>query len=294
VLLVLVVVVYLDGPFTSTKVRRNEEHVSSGTSFMSTAHMVNYQFDFNNQLKNGSLSTSQASHRFVIKGKPHMSLPTPRSPTPLSQPTLRRPTLPPKLLHLFNKIAIKSTESILRSSWVTKLRDKLREVQSQNQVTVVFANSDYLESLLNWLIAAKVRLPQPVTNELVVCLDRDIFNVLNRRDIPSLYIQPSTVVDKTKLSSQQMVWMVRLVVFRLINYWGFDVASYDSDTVIMKNPQELFERHLSSDIVGSSGKFPHALGKKWGFTLCMGVILFRSTPRTGRSAYNIIIDILQG
>jgi hypothetical protein len=226
------------------------------------------------------VGTSQASPQFVIKKKPHSTLPTPRSPTPLSQLTPRRPTLPPKL---FNKRVIKSTKSILRSSWVTKLQDKLKEVQSQNQVTVVFANSDYLESLLNWLIAAKVRLPQPVTNELVVCLDRDIFNVLNRRDIPSVYIQPSTVVDKTKLSFQQMIWMMRLVVFRLINYWGFDVASYDSDAVIMKNPQELYESHLSSDIVGSSGTFPSALGKKWGFTLCMGVILFRSTPRTGRS-----------
>jgi hypothetical protein len=47
------------------------------------------------------ISHPQVSHRFVIKAKPHMSFPTPRSPTPLSQPTLRHPTLLPKLLHLF-------------------------------------------------------------------------------------------------------------------------------------------------------------------------------------------------
>lgn len=285
-LLTLLELLQLEGPLSmNSRVIRKEEStfvtfVPSKESriFTSTAVTTDSEQD-----KIGVKNRS-SSHVKIFKGKPYSLPSTPRSPTPLFQPTLSHPTLLWKQLHFFH-VVMKSTEEILNSAWVVQLKGLLARVHLQKQVSIVLANSDYLEALLNWLIAAKVRLSPPIMNVLVICLDEDVFSVLNDRDIPSIHINPSTVLNVTELRKtayKNTVWMVRFVVFRLITYWGYDLASYDSDALVMKNPQELFQQHRSSDIVSSAGMYPYSLSKKWGFTVCMGVILFRSTPRTGK------------
>lgn len=231
-----------------------------------------------------SRAYSSVSAGAIFKGQPKTPFPTPKSPVPLSQPTLSHPTMQTKNRLLFSHKALKSTEEVLGSAWVLRLRELIGKIHLRKQVTIVFSNSDYMESLLNWLIAARVQLSPPLANMLIVCLDVDVCRILHRRNISSLHIDPTTVVNSTHLEGKEYrytVWMVRYVVFRMINYWGYDFVAYDTDALIVKNPQELFDRHRSSDIVGSAGKFPHALGRQWGFTICMGVILFRSSPRTG-------------
>ena len=69
----------------------------------------------------------------------------------------------------------------------------------------------------------------------------------------------------------------------------WDVAHYDTDAVILKNPLSLYNTHADSDVVGSTGTFPFDLGMKWGFTLCMGTFLFRCTPQTGTIIIQVII-----
>ena len=145
------------------------------------------------------------------------------------------------------------------------------------QVSAIFGNYDYLESVLNWLIAAQVRLEPPLTDIIVFCLDARTHDVLSQRNIPSVYVDQSTVFQ----SSAVYFWITRLVVFRLVNYFGHDVMAFDSDAIVLKNPRELLKKHELSDIVGSAGTYPQDLGRQWKFTVCMGVILFRSTPRTG-------------
>lgn len=292
VLFAFLEVMQLDGPLSSTKVVRSEEHptVIPVMTLISTTHKTSlYQYSFKMPFENGSevlaSSTQQPPQKdrkrpTIFKGRPRIPRPSPHSPTPLSQPTLSHPTLPIKQPYFFHKV-VKSTSEILRNAWVTQLQEKLSSINLQKQVSIVFSNSDYLEPLLNWLIAAKVRLSPPITNLLVVSLDKDVFNILNQRAVPSVYIDPDTVVNITQLSYPYPIWMVRFVVYRLINYWGYDFVSYDTDAIILKNPQELFEQHQSSDIVGSAGRFPYSLGRDWGFTVCMGVVMFKSTPRTG-------------
>ena len=203
---------------------------------------------------------------------------------PTTTPTPVHATWPIEQLQFFHKKVIKSTGELLNTEWVTRLKPLVGKLHVKNQIAFVFANSDYLESVLNWLIAAKVRLNPPILNIIVLCLDRDVFDALDHREIPSVFVDPSTIANTNvlrKMKYTQTVWLARLVVFRLVNYWGYDVISYDSDAIIMKNPAELFEHNQYSDIVSSAGNFPHELGKLWGFTVCMGVILIRSSPRTG-------------
>ena len=293
VLVAFVEVLQLHGPLSSTKVvRSKEDSTLIPLKISTTTHRTSlYQYSFRNPFENGNeeraisvqppkVNPVTRNRPMIFKGKPHAPRPSPHSPTPLSQPTLGRPTLPRKQPHFFHR-AIKSTRDIFRNAWVTQLQEKLGTIHLQKQVTIVFSNSDYLEALLNWLIAAKVRLSPPIANLLVISLDQDVFSILNQRAIPSVHINPDTVINMTQLSFPHTIWMTRFVVFRLINYWGYDFVSFDTDAIIMKHPRELFEQHPSSDIVGSAGRFPHFLGREWGFTVCMGVVMFKSTPRTG-------------
>lgn len=189
-----------------------------------------------------------------------------------------------KPLHFFHSEVVKSTGDLLNAEWVAQLKALLGKLHVENQIAFVIANSDFLESALNWLVAAQVRLDPPILNVIVLCLNRDVFDVLDHRAIPSVFIDPSTVANATvlgKMAYRSTVWLVRLVVFRLVNYWGYDVVSYDSDAIVLKNPTVLFGQHRYSDVVSSAGRYPFRLGRLWGFTVCMGVILFRSSPRTG-------------
>lgn len=195
--------------------------------------------------------------------------------------------------HFFDNELLKSTDQILKSEWVAQLKAMLNTVGTGKQVSVVFGNYPFLESILNWLIAAKVNLKPPLENVIVFCLDEELFNTLDKREIPAIYIDHKTVIDISDNFEITYIFIMRMVVFRLINHFGYNVTAYDSDAILIRNPQELWEKHHDSDIVSSPGKFPHGLGAKWGFTLCMGVILFRSTPNTGecRQCRNVGIAI---
>ena len=229
------------------------------------------------------LSKRSSSSAVLLKGKPSTPLSTPRSLTPHLLSTLQPATLPLRPMLFFHRI-VRSTREILGSAWVPQLRQLLAAVHTRNQVSVIFSNWEYLESALNWLIAAKVRLKPPIDNVVVFCLDQKTFKVLETGGIPSVYVDPATVANITRLQEMEYkytVWVMRFVIFRLVNYWGYDLVSYDSDAIVLKNTQTLFDEHPSSDVVGSAGKYPFTLGGKWGFTVCLGVILFRSTPKTG-------------
>lgn len=186
-----------------------------------------------------------------------------------------------ELLHFTDKKLVRNGDEILNSTWVSELQHMLRVPGVGKQVSVIFGDSIYLDGVLNWLIAAKVRLQPPLKNVIVCCLDRKVFSILDQRKIPSIHIDPNSVFNNhTKLKFQD-VWIIRLIVYRLINHFGHDVVSYDSDAIVLRNPQKLFEEHHYSDIVSSAGIRPRTLSSVWGFTACMGVILFRSTPQTG-------------
>ncbi len=198
-------------------------------------------------------------------------------------------------LHFFNKEVVRSPQEILGSQWMKRLRYLLRTVNSAGQISITFANFGYIESLLNWLIVAQVKVKPPIMNVIVVCLDEDVFRILNERDIPSVLISPNSVTrNVSKLQEKNFshtVWVMRFVIYRLINYFGYDVVSYDTDAIIMKNPQPMFDEHRNSDIVSSAGSFPFKLGRMWGFTACMGVVMFRSSPRTGKCMHKSLTVI---
>ena len=179
----------------------------------------------------------------------------------------------------------KPVSTVLSSSWVRQLKLYLLSITPARQVTITVASYDFAANLLNWLISAQVITSPPLENILVVSFDEPLHRMLIHRKISSLFVPYASVLRNPHSLGVHKVWMTRMAVLRLISHWGFHVVQFDTDAIILRNPQPLFDRFPNFDIVGSRAKLPFELGKgQWGFTVCMGAILFRSTARTGRSS----------
>ena len=205
-------------------------------------------------------------------------------PVPVNQqPPYSRPNFEVAFDFRFpHPVLYRPVDVILKAGWVTKLKGYLNSVNPSRQVIVTEATHDFIGNLVNWLISATIVSEVPLQYILVLCFDQHTYDLLAERNINSLYIPYHSLLRKPKLEIGN-IWMSRLAVMRLLSHWGYDVQHYDSDAVLLKNPQSLFQRFPSSDIVASWGDYPDELGKNgpWGTTLCMGAVLIRSSPRTG-------------
>ena len=178
-------------------------------------------------------------------------------------------------------------EAIFETQWAPELWRHLSELDTK-YVSLCIGNSAYKESIVNWLIAALVITQPPLENVLVISLDTELHEFLQEHDINSVYVDPWTIVRSnveltTKLA---FFWLTRPVLYRLINHWGYTVATYDSDAIPVKNPQTLFAKFEDSDLVGSRGNTPFHLSEKWkSATMCMGMALFKASKATGMTAF---------
>ncbi len=115
-------------------------------------------------------------------------------------------------------------------------------------------------------------------------MDDKLHNTLVTRGIPSLYIHKDMIVrpsaDVPRVFSQ--VHVTRMVLWRLINHYGYDVINYDCDAIPLKNLQPIFDENKEIDLIGTFGKGPDGLYKKWGVTLNTGVMVLRATKNMGK------------
>ena len=178
-------------------------------------------------------------------------------------------------------VAVKSVKSVLDGPWVKPLQHFLLQLNS-SQVSVVFSDYLFVDSLLNWLVSAMTKVDSPVTNLLVVCLDKALYTLLQNKHIASIVVEKDTIIwpaAKMKTNFSQ-IWITRLVLCRLLNHWGYDVAMFDADAIVLRNPKPLFDKYKEADIVASSGRYPFDLSKRWkAATVCMGTVLLRATSR---------------
>ena len=200
------------------------------------------------------------SDRFAIRTP--FSLPTPGATLPLPQ--------------------------LLQCEWLTELRDYLHTLPSSSRlVSIVSSDYKYREVLLNWLLTARVKASKPLSNVLVLSLDQSLHQLLRSKDIACVHI-PTTCLLRpglrlTKHVAFTQVHIMRVLAMRLLNHWGYDVANYDSDALILKNPEPRFAELSDYHLIGSVGHFPKEMDRKWGTAVCIGVVLTRATPQTGQN-----------
>ena len=208
------------------------------------------------------LNMSAGSHNFTIR--PTFSLPVHLATLPLSQ--------------------------ILHTHWLQALKNFLNSFNPHSgPVTIVSSDYSYREVLLNWLISAHVRVDRPLSNVLVLSLDASLYTLLKDSGVACIHIPRQSLLSSaliaglTKHIGFTQSQVSRLTVTRFIIHWGFDVALYDTDAIILKNPELLYyKRYGDSDIIGTYGHFPQQIMQEWGIAICIGVAMFKSTTHTGK------------
>ena len=183
-----------------------------------------------------------------------------------------------------------SSEELKNTTWVADLHDYLMTLNRNvsPHVNLVFADYKHRILVANWVVAATLKVEPPLHNVLVLSLDQLLCNFLvssmlymkHPPDITCIAAPVDTMLSSKGDNLWKASMMIRPIILRLINYWGYDVATYDSDAVVLKNPQTLFEKY-THDILSSASMWPDSQAKPWGFTLCAGAILYRASSATG-------------
>ena len=169
---------------------------------------------------------------------------------------------------------LKDVNEIVKTGWVKQLAAIMETWPDNQTVFMVTGDTKYESPLLNWLISAVLKANTPLSHILVVSLDENLHQLLQKRTICSVYVSPRSLFRNS--SRFGSVMFTRLAIIRLLNHWGFTVAHFDSDALILRNPLPLFERYKSSSIVGQNVILSQAR-----IRICMGAVMIRSNQQTG-------------
>ena len=177
-------------------------------------------------------------------------------------------------------------QKVLQSSWVSQLQLFVSDIGSLNSsINLIASNFMQKRLLLNWLITAQLMIKDPLQNILVISVDQGLSQLLETHGIPSIHVPPHTILKIKSIPPEHdlgfPLQMVRLTVMRLLCHWGIDVAYYDPEAVILRNPHKLFNRHPDTDVFGAYAEFPVHHYDMWRAALCVGSWMVRSTPATG-------------
>ena len=184
-----------------------------------------------------------------------------------------------------------SAAQLKKSSWLQSLMGITSRMDPNEPVFLVCSDITFRRLLLNWLVSALVKQKQPPRNILVVTNGPKecSFLQLHEVKVECLMVPISDLLSYDKLkkidsSHFNQLLVIRLALMRILNHMGYQVMNMDTDAIMLKNPIPILEQYRDSDIIGTyGGGFPAHLFHKWGFVLCMGAILIRSTPATGNN-----------
>ena len=168
-----------------------------------------------------------------------------------------------------------------KSEWVCNLYREVKQLKGR-QVTLLVCNSQYLDIMVNWLAHSVLYAFHPVNHILIIAFDSLTHHVLHSKGFHSVHILPEDVIDSSTKQGNTPVWLTRMTILRLLNYWNYSVLEFDGDAVMLRNIQPLLDKFANSDIIASGGRSPFRLSRKWNAsTLCMGVILIKCSPAIG-------------
>ena len=88
---------------------------------------------------------------------------------------------------------------ILQSRWVQELMSYLETITVWRQISVVTANLEHQEVVLNWLVSAVTVAKLPLKKILVLSLSLQLHDLLTSKKVNSVYIPPASVISKAGL-----------------------------------------------------------------------------------------------
>ena len=202
---------------------------------------------------------------------------------------------------MFNIIlSLQLSEPSAKEPTTINTTDITSRMDPNEPVLIVCSDITFRELLLNWLVSALVKQKQPPKNILVVTNGPKVCSFLQLHEVkveclmvPINYLLSHDKSKKIDSSQFNQLLVIRLSLMRVLNYMGYHVMNIDTDAIMLKNPIPILEQYGDSDIIGTyGGEFPQRLFRKWGFVLCMGAILIRSTPATGKDCMSLQIAVI--
>ena len=139
----------------------------------------------------------------------------------------------------------------------------------------------YVDVLTNWL-AFYYRLCPNFDHIYLLCFDNSLKEDMKKYGLPCNEVFPHAQYNKE-------VFRKRLSSMKSLLDQGKNVLMADIDALFLKWPLSTINNEINryeSDIVASRGKFPLDLYDKYGSTICMGFIYFKSTEDS-----KLVIDI---
>ncbi len=175
-------------------------------------------------------------------------------------------------------------KKIMTKEWYKELRHFLSLRNYDPVVLLTCSSRVFLPILLNWLAAYRLATGSDLSEVLVVStVDLTAHNTIIDKGLNSIFINDDADIFRIKpFRVIKSVFIKRLTVARIINHLGYDVLIIDLDAIYLKDFTTIIKKYNTSDILGSMSKAPLYLNSLWGFTMCMGVAYFRSSPGTGQ------------
>ncbi|CAH1784084.1 unnamed protein product [Owenia fusiformis] len=154
-----------------------------------------------------------------------------------------------------------------------------------SQIHTLGISANYIPSLLNWILISKKYTVPPIDHILVYSLDSEFCKIVDEKgfDIHCIVVNLRQVVKPVPrqrgFENKSLMWMVRLLIWRICNYLGYDVISFDADALPIRNPGSLFHKFPDADIMaGQTAFYPTYIQAYWKMkTLNMGTVLLRAS-----------------
>lgn len=192
---------------------------------------------------------------------------------------------------------IKNSTTVHKRNISTPLLDSLveRARELNGPLIIVEGSHDYLGLLLNFAESVRRTRGMKGLRELVVItLDEGLATVLppHVQTVPLLPLVREVHLDInfwTQKYFLSFLWATRVRLIAALLDRGVSVLMNDVDAIWLKDPiEEMFNELLpDTDIIAQRGTMPTNLGfrygsnaGKWGSTLCMGFIYFKSNIAT--------------
>jgi hypothetical protein len=151
-----------------------------------------------------------------------------------------------------------------------------------NGVVIAFADYNYRDVLMNWLVAMAT---QGIENYLVIALDTQLHALLVERRIP--------VVLSELSGDLRALWIRRIEIFASLCAAGVDFIHSDVDAVWLRDP-EPFLQELQADLIVSQGTvWPPDVHRQFGFVVCCGFFKLRSTAVSRRLLAGLAQDVVR-
>jgi len=156
-----------------------------------------------------------------------------------------------------------------------------RERASGHPVIIAFADSRYTDVLMNWLVALAL---QRIDNYLVMALDRDLHQLLTAHDIPCVLCELNGDLGD--------LWVERVRVFAALCAAGIDFIHSDVDAIWLRDPRHAHLGATDVDLIASQGTvWPHDVHERFGFVLCCGLFLLRSSAASQQLIADLLSDV---